>query len=101
VFKNKDKILIDQCLPTFKATRQITPDFYLINKDSYYYFINTAIQEGFLTLDDAKVILLSFYCSFITNRLDHNRFHLIQGDSDSVYFTISGNPNAGVEHQIL
>jgi hypothetical protein len=27
VFKDKNKTLIDQCLPTFKAVRQITPDF--------------------------------------------------------------------------
>jgi hypothetical protein len=46
VFKNKEKTLIDQCLPTFKAARQIQPDFYAIERDSYYYSINTAVQEG-------------------------------------------------------
>jgi hypothetical protein len=99
VFKNKEKTLIDQCLPTYKAARQIQPDFYAIERDSYYYSINTAVQEGFFTLDNAKVILLSFYCSFIANCLDHNRFHLVEGDTDSLYFAISGDPNAGVEQQ--
>jgi hypothetical protein len=47
VFKNKEKTLIHHCLPTFKAARQTTPDFYSIEKDSYYYSINTAVQEGF------------------------------------------------------
>jgi hypothetical protein len=99
LFKNKEKTLIDQCLPTFKAARQIIPDFYVIERDSYYYSINTAVQEGFFTLDNAKVILLSFYYSFIATCLDHNRFHLVEGDTDSLYFAISGDPNAGVEQQ--
>jgi hypothetical protein len=53
VFKNKDKTLIDQCLPTFKAVRQITADFYVFERDSYYYSINTAVQEEFFILDNA------------------------------------------------
>jgi hypothetical protein len=99
VFKNKDKILIDQWLFTFKAAKQITQDFYAIEKDSYYYSINTSVQEGFFTLDNTKVILLSFYYSFITNCLDHNRFHLVEDDTDSLYFAISGDLHADVEQQ--
>jgi hypothetical protein len=45
------------------------------------------------------VILLSFYYSFIGNSLDHNRFHLVEGDTDSLHFAISGDQNAGVEQQ--
>jgi hypothetical protein len=97
VFKDKNKTLIDHCLPAFKAGRQITPDFYGIEKDSYYYFINTAVQEGFFTLDNTKVILLSFYYSFIANCLDRNKFHLVKGDTDRLYFGVSGDVNAGVE----
>jgi hypothetical protein len=67
VFKNKDKTLIDQCLPTFEAAGQITPYFCVIERDSCYYSINIVVQEGFFTLDNAKVILLSFYYSFIAN----------------------------------
>jgi hypothetical protein len=99
VFKYKNKTLIDQGLPTFKAARQITQDFYGIEKDSYYYYINTAVQEGFFILDNAKVILLSFYYNFIANCLDHNRFHLVEGDTDSLYIAISGDPNVDVEQQ--
>jgi hypothetical protein len=67
VFKNKDKILFDQRFPSFKAARQIIPDFYAIEKDTYYYSINTAVQEGFFTLDNVKVILLLYNYSFIAN----------------------------------
>jgi hypothetical protein len=73
VFKNNDKDLIDLYLPTFKAARQTTPDFYAIERDNYY-SIDTVVQEWFFTLDNAKVILLSFYYSFLTNCLDHNNF---------------------------
>jgi hypothetical protein len=45
MFKDKGETLIDQYLPTFKTARQITPDFYSIEKDSYYYSINPALQE--------------------------------------------------------
>jgi hypothetical protein len=31
--------------------------------------------------------------------LDHNRFRLVEDDTDSLYFAISGHPNAGVEQQ--
>jgi hypothetical protein len=89
VFKNKDKSLIDDCLPTFKAARQITPDFFAIERDNYYYSINTAVQEEFFTLDNAKVILQLIYYSFIANCLDHNRFHLVESDTYSLYFAIS------------
>jgi hypothetical protein len=33
VFKKKNKTLIDQCLPKFKAAKQITPDFYVIERE--------------------------------------------------------------------
>jgi hypothetical protein len=99
VFKNKYKTLIDQFLSTIKTARQITHYFYAIEKHSYYYSLNTAVGEGFFTFDNAKVILLSLYYSFIANCLDHNKFHLVEGDTDSLYFAISGDPYAGVEQQ--
>jgi hypothetical protein len=55
--------------------------------------------RGKTKLDNAKVILLPFYYGFIANCLDHNRHHLVEGDTDSLYFAISGDPNVGVEQQ--
>jgi DNA polymerase elongation subunit (family B) len=65
---------------------------------------DTAIIQGFFTLDNAKFWYLNFIYNFMYKCLDKTRFHFIEGDTDSMYFAISGNSeednNQGFKHII-
>jgi hypothetical protein len=64
---------------------------YLCELGRKIYGCSTPIQCGFFTLDNAKYWILNFYYNFMEKCLDHNRFHYVEGDTDSLYFAISGN----------
>jgi hypothetical protein len=70
-----------------------------MEKECYHHTISSAVQEALFTLDNAKVILLLFNYNFISPCFDHNRFHLIEGDTGSLYFTISGDKNHDCNQQ--
>jgi hypothetical protein len=80
------------------STRQIGPNSFLVHYKPASYKCSTCIQEGFFTLDNAKFAYVNFYYSFMDRCLDTNRFHFIEGDTDSMYFAVSGDPNKGI-HQ--
>jgi hypothetical protein len=44
------------------------------------------------TLDNAKVWYLKILYNFIYKAFDMDRFHYIEGDTDSMYFAIAGDP---------
>jgi hypothetical protein len=58
--------------------------------------MNTPIQCGFFTLDNAKYWVLNFNYNFMEKCHDHARFHYIEEDTDSLYFAISGSKNEDI-----
>jgi hypothetical protein len=98
-FRSKHDTLLDQCLPNFVAARKIHDDCYAVEKSTYFYKINTPIQEALFTLDNSKYWYLKFIYDFMYKCLDMNKIHFIEGDTDSSYWAISGNPSDDCHQQ--
>jgi hypothetical protein len=97
-FCNYDQTLDAQARPNFIHTRQINPDLYVVSYHSKYCKCNTCIQEGVFTLDNAKYAYCSLVYDFMHKCLDMDKIHFIEGDTDSSYWAIAGDPNKGI-HQ--
>jgi hypothetical protein len=82
----------------FLETNQIGENLYKVNYKPTTFKCSTCIQEGFYTLDNAKFAYANFYYEFMDRCLDRERFHYIEGDTDSMYFAIAGNPRGDI-HQ--
>jgi hypothetical protein len=90
---DEQKTSTQVCLPNFKGCRKISSDCYAVQKDSYFYEIKTPIQEALFTLDNSKYWYIKFIYDFMYKCLNMNRVHFIEGDTDSSYWAISGNPD--------
>jgi hypothetical protein len=101
---DKSKTFMNQMSPNFISTKKLKEETYnengVIESDSLYqvqllpkkYNCNTSIIQGFFTLDNAKFWYLNFIYNFMYKCLDMNRMHFIEGDTDSMYWAVSGNP---------
>ncbi len=78
---------------TFKNCYDMGNDVRLISMENEQYECKTCIHEGFFNLDNAKFWYLTFIYDFMYKCLDMNRIHFIEGDTDSAYWAIAGDPN--------
>ena len=72
-----------------------TPDddkAFLVQLQTDKYKCDTCLQEAVFTLDNAKYWYLTFIYDFMYKCMDTRRFHFIEGDTDSMYWAIAGNP---------
>jgi hypothetical protein len=65
----------------------------LVTKRKRSFGCDTCIQEAYFTLDNAKYWYLNFIYNFMYKCIDMERVHFIEGDTDSMYFAIAGNPD--------
>jgi hypothetical protein len=66
----------------------------MVEKNYYkIYLLNTSIHETVFTLDNAKFWYIKFVYDFICRCINLSKIHLIEDDADSLYYTISGNPD--------
>ncbi|KAI5512099.1 DNA/RNA polymerases family [Trichomonas vaginalis G3] len=77
----------------FKNIREIGEDTYQVMLKDRFYRCDTCLQEAFFTLDNAKYWYLVFIYDFMYKCMNVNRFHFIEGDTDSSYWAIAGDPN--------
>ncbi len=77
----------------FKDCLDMGNDVRLITLEKEKFDCNTCIHEGFFNLDNAKFWYLTFIYDFMYKCLDMNRIHFIEGDTDSAYWAIAGDPN--------
>jgi hypothetical protein len=61
-----------------------------LNEDKY--IVDTALQEAVFTLYNAKFWYIKFVYDFIYKCIDMKKVHFIEGDTDDLYYTISGDP---------
>jgi hypothetical protein len=80
----------------FINTIKFNNDIYQCELARKTFICNTPIQCGFFTLDNANYWVLNVYYNFMENCLDHTRFHYIEGDTNSLYFAISGKVDEGI-----
>jgi hypothetical protein len=89
---NKDKTYEAHLYPRHINTRKIGDDNYMVASKPKWYPCKTCIQEAYFTLDNAKFWYLNFIYNFMYKCMDRKRFHFIEGDTDSAYWAISGDP---------
>ena len=74
-------------------TQRLTVAQYLVFQKNKSYKIKTPIQCAAFTLDNAKYWYLNFIYNFMERCLDMNKIHFVEGDTDSMYWAISGDKN--------
>lgn len=90
---DKRKAQLKQLYDNFISTRELNEDLYAVNMNPKTFKCNTCLQEAVFTLDNAKFWYLNFIYNFMYKCLDMDKIHFIEGDTDSSYWAISGNPN--------
>jgi hypothetical protein len=89
---NRNSALFYQTKSNFVNTRQINEDLFLVQLTKTSYSIKTALQCAVATLDNAKYWYVNFIYNFMYRCLDMSRIHFIEGDTDSSYWAIAGDP---------
>ena len=90
---NSDKAYQYIISETYMNGAQLAEDLFMIQQIPRYYHCTTCLQESFWTLDNAKFWYLTFYYDFLNRCLDMDKLHFIEGDTDSMYYAVAGNPN--------
>jgi hypothetical protein len=96
---NRNKTLLKQTTPNFVNTRMINHDLFLVQMSKMSYTIETPLQCACATLDNAKFLYLLFIYNFVYRCIDTRKIHFIEGDTDSMYFAIAGDPNDNIHQQ--
>jgi hypothetical protein len=91
--KNKSQTFQAQIFDNFVSSRMINEDSYLVSYNPRNFHCDTCLQEAFFTLDNAKFWYLNFVYNFMYKCLDMSKIHFVEGDTDSAYWAIAGNPN--------
>ena len=89
---DRGETFMAQLLPGFMDSRVVGSETFLVTSKPNYFKCNTCIQEALFTLDNAKFWYLTFYYQFLSRVYDVNRLHFIEGDTDSMYFAVAGDP---------
>ena len=77
---------------TYMNGMKLNEDTFMIQHSPKSYHYTTCIQESLWCLDNAKFWYLTFFYDFMNECLDMERIHFIEGDTDSMYIAIAGNP---------
>ncbi|KAA6383709.1 MAG: hypothetical protein EZS28_020762 [Streblomastix strix] len=83
----------------FMDEQKISEDSYILQMNPEHCSCKTSLQVAFFVLVNAKYWYLNFIYNFMYKYLDLNRIHFIEGDTDSAYWAISGNPNEDFTQQ--
>ena len=76
--------------PTFKAMTELSDNFFEIEMQKKRIKLDLPIQIGYMILQYAKLKMLQFYFDFLCKFVDKSDFQMLQMDTDSLYFSISG-----------
>jgi hypothetical protein len=93
---DKPKTFMQQMAPNFISTKKLRDEpteLYQVQSLPRKYNCNTSIIQGFFTLDNAKFWYLNFIYNFLYKCINTNKIHFIEGDTDSMYWAVAGNPN--------
>ena len=90
---DRRKAQLKQLYDNFISTRKLNEELYAVNMNPHKYKCNTCLQEAVFTLDNAKFWYLNFIYNFMYKCLDMDKIHFIEGDTDSSYWAIAGDPN--------
>jgi len=77
----------------FRDVYDLGNDAYLVSLENNKYNCNTCLHCAFFNLDNAKFWYLVFIYDFMYRCLDMHRLHFIEGDTDSMYWAVAGDPS--------
>ena len=72
-------------------TIEISKNRFLSVQAKKSYEIKTPVQCALFTLDNAKYWYLNFIYNFMNKCLDMTKVHFVEGDTDSMYFSVAGS----------
>ncbi|KAA6403126.1 MAG: hypothetical protein EZS28_001355 [Streblomastix strix] len=61
----------------------------------------TPLNVAYFVLDNAKYWYLNFIYNFMNKCFDMDKLHFVEGDTDSAYWAVSGDENAGIKQYLL
>jgi hypothetical protein len=89
----------------FRNINQLAENCFQVDMSSDKFKCETCIHQAFFTLDNSKYWFLVFIYEFMYKCLDMNRIHFIEGDTDSMYWAISGcsreGNTQGLKHVVI
>ena len=97
--KKRSDTFLAQIYTNFIDTRKIADDCYAVTYNPRSYKCDTCLQEAFFTLDNAKFWYLNFIYNFMYKCLDMDRIHYVEGDTDSAYWAVAGDPTEDYTQQ--
>ncbi|KAA6397784.1 MAG: hypothetical protein EZS28_006688 [Streblomastix strix] len=83
----------------FMDEKQISEDSNIVQMNPEHCSCKTPLQVAFFELDNAKYWYLNFIYKIMYKWQDIDRILFIEGDTDSAYWAISGNPNEDFTQQ--
>jgi hypothetical protein len=85
--------------PYFISTRPLNENYYQVQMEKSTFNCKTPLIQGFFTLENAKFWYLNFIYNFMYKCLDMTRLHFVEGDTDSMYWAVSGSESDNYEQQ--
>jgi hypothetical protein len=74
----------------FLSARKLNENNYQVKMENSTYGCRTPLTQGFFTLENAKFWYLNFIYNFVYKCLDMSRICFVEGDTDSMYWAVSG-----------
>ncbi|KAA6369906.1 MAG: hypothetical protein EZS28_034567, partial [Streblomastix strix] len=90
-----NKTFIQHMIGGFIHSTELNDDLYAVQVDKESCRCNTCLQIAYFVLDSAKFWYVNFIYNFMNKAYDMSRMHFVQGDTDSLTWAISSNPNRG------
>jgi hypothetical protein len=96
---SEEKALQAHVSPRFVSEQKISDDCYLSTMHPRSFPVDKCLQEAYFTLDNAKYWYLNFVYKFMMKCLDMDRCHFTEGDTESAYWAIAGDPTKSYEQE--
>jgi hypothetical protein len=94
---NKHTAALKVCSPYFMSTRKLNENHYQVQMEREVYNCKTPLVQGFFTLENAKFWYLNFIYNFMYKCLDMSKIDFVEGDTDSMYWAVSGSEDENYE----
>jgi hypothetical protein len=85
--------------PYFMSARLLNENCYQVQMEKDSFNCKTPLIHGFFILENAKFWYLNFIYNFMYKCLDMTRIHFVEGDTDSMYWAISGSKEENYEQR--
>ncbi|KAA6375414.1 MAG: hypothetical protein EZS28_029059 [Streblomastix strix] len=96
---NKKQALQAHLSNTFMDDQKLGEDVYAVQMNPETCACKTPLQVAYFVLDNAKYWYLNFIYNFMYKCFDMDKLHFVEGDTDSAYWSVSGDENAGIKQQ--